>query len=212
MTMNGGGENNKLERILEANEYAKTIDLMAFYIKINALNALFLAIRSKEQLLGYIVVTEEFNRFTEEVTLFVEKLGSIIFKIVSDISNQLKIANRIRLLSKTKNRMEISDDFTDSQERIYAVFQDNEKRISALNEEIESRLALINKLIHQNERLILRGDMLAMQAKIEGAYSQSSKDVFRSVAEQFQEHISKVRDSLQHLRKMLSIDLIKSGK
>ncbi|MDH4200867.1 MAG: hypothetical protein OEV66_10880 [Spirochaetia bacterium] len=191
--------NRQIGKVLEANEFIKSVDTKAILIKINALNALFLAIRSEEHLRGYIVVTDEFNRFTDELSRFVDKLRDLIFKNVVIISTQLKLHNRNVLYTKAFQLSATGD----SGNIIHDIVQKNEKMLAEHDREIEIFFSDLVHLLKGNERLVLRGDMLAMQAKIEGAYSIKSRDVFRDVAESFQKHIIDIRDSLQHLSKIL---------
>ncbi|MDH4262173.1 MAG: hypothetical protein OEV78_03905 [Spirochaetia bacterium] len=187
-----------LNKVLEINEFIKSIDSLAFYIKLNALNALFLAIRSGEQLRGYIVVTDEFNRFSEELMKFVSMLLRIIHEIVFLVSEQLKQTHRLNLYMRI-----ISEGDTESTKIIRKFVSEHELKITNLNEKIKTELESINSSLQRNEKIILRGDMLAMQAKIEGAYSKKSREVFMDVAENFQKHIGRIRESLQSLRRML---------
>jgi len=199
-------ENRNLDKVLEINEFIKTIDGMAALIKLNALNALFLAIRSGEKLRGYIVVTDEFNKFSAELMGFVDLLLVKIHQIVYSISDIIKQNHRLELYERI-----IKNGETNSMDIIKQFIHEHETKITIIGNEMQTNLENIAKLLVRNEKIILRGDMLATQAKIEGAYSAASKDVFLDVAVNFQKHIEKIRESLQNLRKMMNIKNMRTG-
>jgi len=191
-------ENIDLEKVLEINEYIKSIDSLAFFIKLNALNAFFLANRSGEQLRGYIVVTDEFNRFSGELMQFVENLLSIIHEVVFLVSDNIKQNHRLRLYERA-----LKDTRPDSVGIINDFIKQHDLVVQKIRDEIAANMASLGLSLMRNEKMILKGDMLAMQAKIEGAYSRNSREVFMDVAENFQKHIGRIRQSLQGLKKML---------
>jgi len=192
-----------LTKVLEINEFIKSIDSKAFFIKLNALNALFLAIRSGEQLRGYIVVTDEFNRFSEELMKFSMLLLEKVHNIVFLVSDQLKQNHRLRLYEKV-----IQQGNMESMTHVRQFVNAHATKITKINDEVRTSLASITSSLKGNERLVLRGNVLAMQAKIEGAYSKSSREVFMEVAQNFQDHNNQIRNSLQNLIKMLGKKII----
>jgi methyl-accepting chemotaxis protein len=197
--MNDSNNHIDLEKVLEINEFIKSIDSLAFYIKLNALNALFLAIRSGEQLRGYIVVTDEFNRFSEELMAFVNSLLGIIHDVVFLISEQMKQTHRLKLYERIMNEGNM-----ESMLVIRQFINNHGLNIANLSEKIKMDYGTISSTLLRNEKLILKGNMLAMQAKIEGAYSKSSREVFMDVAENFQKHIGQIQESLKSLKKMVN--------
>jgi len=194
MIVNNGNE--RLIQVLKINEFMKSIESLILMIKLNSLNALLLANRSGEELKSYIVVTDEFNTFSGDLAKFMDTLLVKIRDIVYLISELLKYDHRLKLTEKTINSASAKTFLTPIVER-------QNKKIESLHREIVSNMNDIVMLLNRNEKIMLRGDMLALQAKIEGAYSVVSRGVFMEVADNFQRHIGHGRESLQNLKHML---------
>lgn len=186
--------------VLRANELAKKIADTAFLIKLNALNALLLAIRVDDEMRGYIVVTDEFIKFSSGLINFAESLRTQLFQQVSAISNHMKHENKARLLNAAIATSSQSI-FLDS---VSEFIQDNLNQMNQFVESMtNSSLSVINEL-RQSERFVMRGDILAMQAKIEGAYAGTSREIFDDVADSLQRSINTIKTTLQQMEQELN--------
>ncbi len=179
--------------ILQSNELAKRIAGHAIIIKLNALNALLLALRLDENMQGYIVVTDEFIRFSKEI---IDLAGGLRHKIniqVQDISTQLKFENKYRLFNRAITRSSRAVML----ESVGTFMDVNMKRMNGFIGNMYTYGSDVLTLLRRSEKFILRGDILAMQAKIEGAYAETSQEIFKDVA-------SSLHDSIQDIKKAVS--------
>lgn len=189
--------------VLKSNEHAKNIAGHAFIIKLNALNALLLALRVDESMRGYIVVTDEFIRFSKEVIELAEKLRVKINRQVLDISRQLIYENKYRLMNKAiaKSAKAL---FLDS---VTQFIDENAVRMRRFVSDMYNHGNEVIAILNQSEKFILRGDILAMQAKIEGAYSEKSQEVFRDVAESLNSSIQDIKKTINGMEYIMSSNI-----
>ena len=197
--MNSEEIQSEFSYVLRSNELAKNIADTSFLIKLNAINALLLALRVDDEMKGYIVVTDEFIKFSKGMIDLADSLRDKIFKQVAAISNQMKNENKARLLNKaisTSSKsmfLESVSNFVENNLRQMRQF------VMIMAENSES---VLNEL-KQSEKFVMRGDILAMQAKIEGAYAGSSRDIFNSVAESLQESLNQIKRTISEMEKLL---------
>ena len=185
--------------VLRSNEMAKQIADTSFLIKLNALNALLLALRVEDEMKGYIVVTDEFIKFSKGMIDFAESLRIQIFQQVTAISNQMKHENKARLLNAAIARSPQSM-------HLDSVTNFIQKNLNQMNMFVESMSANSHEVLsqlRQSEKFVLRGDILAMQAKIEGAYAGASREIFNNVAESLQGSINIIKTTIQQMEKVL---------
>lgn len=180
---------NDISVILELNEELKELHKKTDQISMIALNAMLMARKNNKAEQGFAVVTTELRTFCSELSNRSKKLSSYIFRIVLQLSNQLKFQNYHRIIEKTQHLSCQSNINNPSLNRMI------EQHKSQGNELQRSLDQIKQELLVELDRTIKRceiGESLGVLAKVESQSGQG-KGALRLVADQ----ISKSMDEIQ---------------
>ncbi len=184
--------------VLQTNEVTKLIDANAQEIRLNALNSLILASKSGNQAAGFAAVTQEFIRFSGQLTEHSEKLSGHLREMVRTLSERIKTETRgnlfIRAYDHVQEHSSLLEEVTRTREQAQMQWYERTR------EQVEQ----LRKMLTETRGLLKRGNKLAVQAKVQAATSGEHRDDFARLSEQARESLQSVISQADELEALVA--------
>jgi len=181
---------DNFSKIISINEQVKNLTLMSASIRLQALNALILSLKSGNEAAAFEVVAKEVIHFSKKVDILCGSNLILVKELVRNSSNQILFLKKNKVWQRTQriNNHKMLGDFIKNKIEIL-----NKKEKS----EIEQSNLILKELfidLKQSEKIFLEGKMISIQTKIEGAHMSHLSSLFEDIAVKFENVIEKMQD------------------
>lgn len=198
------GQNQKFSKVISAYEHIRELEVDLFKLRLMALNARILAIRTGGKgAAGFGVVAEAIIPFSNRMENICKKLIFLCGSVLKLASLNAKDSKNEFLLLKTLNKVQkrgVSIDYSKSLENgIVSVKQELIELVNQMEEEISQIHAQIRLAL----RLCLDGQMISIQIRIESTYVIQNIADFKNVAGAFNESLENIQSAIRTIQKDL---------
>lgn len=192
--------------LVEIYESIKNINDLSFKIRLRALNSLVSVSRDIGTVTGFRAISFELIRYSDLMESESSKLRELIHKILVAHTFQKKIDRTVRFI----RRIEIHTNAEDQKfykSDLDSIFLDNERKHLSLNENIYESIQLLMKFTKEFFKICMKGNSIAVLAKIESAYMKEQREVYMKLAEDVERFLAETMASLKNILTSLGIDI-----
>lgn len=184
---------DNLQQIVAISQEIRTVRQVASRINTMALNALFLAKRAGNLALGFGVLSSELRVFSDDLHRQMDRLSSMIYAAVSDISSMLLEERRTRILAL------LSGDLV--RQQLQQVTVRRQRQQQASRQQLRRSRRQLHETVNETVSLVELGSVMAKSAKIEAAYGASFSPALSQVSNEFDTVVDEIRNALQRISK-----------
>lgn len=190
-------KSNELVRAVSIGEGVKHIIRIAIRVRSIATNAILLAHRAGELARGFGVLSNELRGFTNQVTAQMDALSDVTFRLVGEVSVQLRLSHRTQLLRRA--HAILPADAT-AATRLATVLSRHAEDSAIRTKTIERLHRELEITMNATDQLGQFGTVLARTALIEAAYGGEHSVALSGVAQEFNQTILQIIDAMRDAR------------
>ncbi len=192
--------------LVEIYESIKNINDLSFKIRLRALNSLVSVSRDIGTVTGFKAISFELIKYSDLMEAESAKLRELIHKILVAHTFQKKIDRTVRFIQRIEVHKEVEDQkFYKSD--LDSIFLENQKRHSSLDRNIYESIQLLMKFTKEFFKICMKGNSIAVLAKIESAYMKEQRDVYMKLAEDVERFLAETMIALKNILTSLGIDI-----
>lgn len=189
---------HELVRTVRIGEGVKQIVMVAGRVRSIATNAILLAHRAGNLARGFGVLSRELRGFTDQVTAQMNILSECTCLLVSEVSASLRVSHRTQLLARTRDLVNAD---TAAANTVTAVLSRHASGAEAQSISIEKLHMRLGAALAATDQVTQFGTVLARTALIEAAYGGEHSQALSGVAQEFNQCIAQIIETLQSVRR-----------
>lgn len=195
------GQKNIFTKVIETNEQIKQLEKYTFSVRIRALNAHILAIKTGQSASGFRVVAKQIIEFSNELDASCSDLQRLYRSVLSRGSYIIKREKTRIIFQRANQHAEAMNVPVENQQAVKKTLQKISADLDIMYKDVTKDIVNLSKYVEQALRVTYFGQGVALQTKIECAHITVAKSAFQHAASGFNESMDNIERLLNLILK-----------